>query len=72
MFFMDDTSLQYLENSKGWKIGSGPSVVVLDEGFGKSVTSTTLKDWILCDHLWSKGTYGRNRIARLQDHEDYP
>ena len=43
LFFMDDESLTYLENSRGWEIGVGPSVVVLDQGLGKSMTSTTLK-----------------------------
>jgi len=33
LFFMDDESLTYLENSRGWEIGVGPSVVVLDKGF---------------------------------------
>lgn len=43
LFFMDKASLEYLEKSKGWEIGSGPSVVVLDEGFGKKLSSTTLQ-----------------------------
>jgi len=33
LFFMDNESLTYLENSRGWEIGVGPSVVVLDKGF---------------------------------------
>lgn len=43
LFFMDDASLRYLEKSKGWEIGTGPSVVVLDKGFGKNLSSTTLR-----------------------------
>lgn len=42
LFFMTDAALKYLENSDGWLIGSGPSVVVLDKGAAASVTSTTL------------------------------
>ena len=42
LFFMTPSSLQYLRNSDGWSIGSGPSVVVLDKGAAASVTSTTL------------------------------
>ncbi len=42
MFFMTNSSLQYLENSDGWAIGSGPSVVVVDKGAAASMTSTTL------------------------------
>jgi lipid-binding SYLF domain-containing protein len=43
LFFMDDASLQYLNNSDGWELGVGPSVVVLDEGFGKNLSTTTLQ-----------------------------
>ena len=39
---MTDSSLDYLAKSDGWEIGSGPSLVVVDEGFAKSMTSTTL------------------------------
>jgi lipid-binding SYLF domain-containing protein len=42
LFFMNDAALQYLENSDGWAIGTGPSVVVLDKGAAASLTSTTL------------------------------
>jgi lipid-binding SYLF domain-containing protein len=42
LFFMTDAALKYLQNSDGWSIGSGPSVVVLDKGAAASVTSTTL------------------------------
>ena len=55
MFFMDDPSLQYLQNSKGWEIGTGPSVVVLDKGFGKSMTSATLKKGIYAVIFGQKG-----------------
>jgi lipid-binding SYLF domain-containing protein len=42
LFFMTGAALQYLQNSDGWSIGSGPSVVVLDKGAAGSMTSTTL------------------------------
>jgi lipid-binding SYLF domain-containing protein len=44
VFLMNDKSLQYLEKSKGWEIGVGPTVVVVNEGVAKNVSSTTLKD----------------------------
>jgi len=43
LFFMDNASLEYLNNSDGWELGVGPSLVVLDEGFGKQLSSTTLQ-----------------------------
>lgn len=43
LFFMDDESAQYLNNSDGWELGVGPSLVVLDSGFGKNLSTTTLQ-----------------------------
>jgi lipid-binding SYLF domain-containing protein len=42
LFFMNDSSLSYLEKSQGFEVGLGPSIVVLDEGMGKSTTSSTV------------------------------
>jgi lipid-binding SYLF domain-containing protein len=42
MFFMNEGALQALSTAEGFEIGVGPSVVIVDEGMGKSVTSTTL------------------------------
>jgi lipid-binding SYLF domain-containing protein len=43
LFFMTDSALEYLDRSAGFEIGVGPSIVVVDEGVGKALTSTTLK-----------------------------
>jgi len=42
LFFMNEAALDYLTKSNGWAIGSGPSVVVVDKGVARSLTSTTL------------------------------
>jgi len=42
LFFITNSGLQYLKNSRGWSVGVGPSVVVLDKGWATSQTSTTL------------------------------
>jgi lipid-binding SYLF domain-containing protein len=42
LFFMNDSALTYLDKSGGFEVGVGPSIVVLDEGAGKSTTSSTL------------------------------
>jgi lipid-binding SYLF domain-containing protein len=42
LFFMNDAALKYLERSEGFEIGVGPSLVVVDEGMAKSLTSTTI------------------------------
>ena len=42
LFFMTDSALTYLNDSNGWEIGSGPSVVIVDTGLAKSLSTTTL------------------------------
>jgi lipid-binding SYLF domain-containing protein len=41
MFFMNEKSLEYLNESEGWEVGVGPSIVIMDKGMGKSLTTTT-------------------------------
>src|SRR5258706_5944722 len=41
---MTDQAVDYLNKTKGWEIGVGPTVVVVDEGVAKNLSSTTLKD----------------------------
>ncbi len=55
MFLMNDAALDYLSKSQGWEIGSGPSVVILDEGMAKSMTSTTLRDDVYAMFFGQKG-----------------
>jgi lipid-binding SYLF domain-containing protein len=43
LFFMDEASLAYLNKSGGWELGTGPSLVVLDKGFGKNLSTTTMQ-----------------------------
>ena len=42
LFFMNEKALEYLDKSAGFELGVGPSIVVVDAGVGKSLTSTTL------------------------------
>ena len=42
LFFMNAAALRYLDQSQGWEIGVGPSVVVVDAGLAKKISSTTL------------------------------
>jgi lipid-binding SYLF domain-containing protein len=55
MLFMDEASLAYLEKSDGWEIGSGPSVVVVDKGAGKTLSSTTLQSGVYAFIFGQKG-----------------
>lgn len=44
VFLMSDKAVKYLDRSKGWEIGVGPTVVVASEGAARNLSSTTLKD----------------------------
>ncbi len=44
VFLMNDKALKYIDKSDGWEIGVGPTVVVMNEGVAKNLSSTTLKD----------------------------
>jgi lipid-binding SYLF domain-containing protein len=44
LFFMNDEALAHLKSSAGFELGVGPSIVVVDAGMGKSMTSTTLTE----------------------------
>lgn len=44
LFFMNDAAMNYLNRSQGWEIGIGPSIVVVDAGVAKSLTTSTAKD----------------------------
>ncbi len=42
LFFMNESAISYLDKSDGFEVGVGPSIVVMDEGMGKSMTSSTV------------------------------
>ncbi|MNJ58718.1 hypothetical protein D3C77_543680 [compost metagenome] len=44
LFLMTDSAVDYLSKSKGWEIGVGPTVVVVDEGVARNLSTSTLKD----------------------------
>ena len=58
LFFMDDESLRYLDRSEGFELGTGPSLVVLDEGFGKNFSTTTLQKGVYAFIFDQKGLMG--------------
>jgi lipid-binding SYLF domain-containing protein len=43
LFFMTNAALEYLNASGGWAIGTGPSLVVVDEGAARSLTTTNMR-----------------------------
>ena len=55
LFFMNADALKYLDSSQGWEIGVGPSVVVVDQGMGKKMTSTTVTQDVYAFIFGQKG-----------------
>jgi lipid-binding SYLF domain-containing protein len=44
VFLMNNKAEAYLNKSEGWEIGVGPTVVVVNEGVAKNLSTSTLKD----------------------------
>jgi lipid-binding SYLF domain-containing protein len=55
LFFMSDKALRYLNKSGGWEIGVGPSIVIVDAGKAKALTTTTAKKDIYAFFFSQKG-----------------
>lgn len=43
VFMMNEKAVRYLETSKGWEFGVGPSIVAVNEGMAKNLSTSTLK-----------------------------
>jgi lipid-binding SYLF domain-containing protein len=72
MFMMNDKAVSALGANEGFEVGVGPSVVVMDEGKAKTVTTTTAKDDIYAFIFGQKGLMAGlgiqgNKITRLKD-----
>ncbi len=52
---MTDSALSYLGKSEGFEIGLGPSIVVLDAGMARSLTTTTLQSDVYAFTFDQKG-----------------
>jgi lipid-binding SYLF domain-containing protein len=44
VFLMTDKAIKYIKDTKGWEIGVGPTVVAVDEGVAKNLSTSSLKD----------------------------
>jgi lipid-binding SYLF domain-containing protein len=44
VFLMTNEAQKYVHDSHGWEIGVGPTVVMVDEGVAKNLSTSTLKD----------------------------
>jgi lipid-binding SYLF domain-containing protein len=55
MFFMNEPALAALNKAEGFEVGVGPSVVVVDEGMGRSLTTTTMREDVYAFIFGQKG-----------------
>ena len=44
VFLMSEKAVKYIHETHGWEIGVGPTVVMVDEGVAKNLSTSTLKD----------------------------
>jgi lipid-binding SYLF domain-containing protein len=44
VFLVTDKALDSVHEAHGWEVGVGPTVVIVDEGVAKNLSTTTLKD----------------------------
>ncbi len=58
MFFMSPNALAYLDKSGGFEVGTGPSLVLVDRGVAKSLTTTTLGKDVYAFIFSQKGLMG--------------
>ena len=58
LFLMSDSAVKWIDKSDGWEIGTGPSIVVMDTGVAKSMTTTTLQSEIYAFFFDQTGLMG--------------
>ncbi len=44
VFLMNQRAVKYIHESQGWEVGVGPTVVVVNEGIAKNLSTSTMKD----------------------------
>lgn len=55
MFFLSESALKYLEESDGWEVGVGPTIVVVDDGMSQSLSTSTAKEDVYVFFFDQKG-----------------
>ncbi len=43
VFLMTDEAVDYIEETQGWEIGAGPTVVLVDEGIAQNISTTSIQ-----------------------------
>ena len=72
LFFMKEKALRALTEAAGFEVGVGPSVVVVDEGMGKSLTTVTAQQDVYAFIFGQRGLMAGigvqgNKISKLSN-----
>lgn len=71
MMLMTAEARRYIDRSDGWEVGAGPSVVLMDKGMAKRMSSTTVTQDVLAFVFGQSGLMGGiglqgSKISRFQ------
>jgi lipid-binding SYLF domain-containing protein len=55
MFLMSPNAIDYLNRSGGFEVGTGPSIVLVDQGVARNLTTTTLRKDVYAFIFGQKG-----------------
>ncbi len=58
MVLMTDAAVEHVETSQGWELGVGPSIVIVDAGVAKTLTTETAKSDVYAFTFGQKGLMG--------------
>ncbi len=58
MALMTDAAVENVESGRGWELGVGPSIVVVDAGMAKTLTTETAKSDVYAFTFGQKGLMG--------------
>ena len=58
LILMKKSAVDYLDKSDGWEVGVGPSIVIVDQGKAKTLTTTTAKDDVYAFIFGQSGLMG--------------
>ena len=72
LFFMNQRALGYLNRSGGWEVGVGPSIVVVQVGVARAMTTTTLKSDIYASFFNQAGLMAGTGIQGTKITRIYP
>ena len=72
LFFMDRRAFDWVNATRGWTIGTGPSVVIVDQGMARSINTQTLHSGIYAFTFDQQGLMAGvgiqgSKIARIGD-----